>query len=44
MPRKLSHIAPDWWNYITFDSAVTMFLLAGRPNVHFNRYFGGLGS
>jgi glucosamine-6-phosphate deaminase len=20
MPRKLSHIAPDWWDYTTLDS------------------------
>jgi len=22
MPRKLSHIAPDWWDYTTLDSSL----------------------
>jgi glucosamine-6-phosphate deaminase len=22
MPRPLSHIAPDWWDYTTLDSAL----------------------
>jgi glucosamine-6-phosphate deaminase len=25
MPRKLSHITPDWWDYTTLDSEIIQY-------------------
>ena len=36
MPRKLSTIAPDWWDYTTLDEAVIQDVLNGNAHAAFS--------